>query len=185
MSISAGDQADAASSMDEAALQEGGAAASQPLEAGAALAACAVFGVALYLSLTLPIRAEVAPGQIDARFWPSVLSVLGLVLALARLVTTLVTEPHSRADVEERQPGGVLRVVSTLVVSVLFVVVWSIGDVILAGYRIQLFPIAMGAFLVTLLALYGARGWRPYVLFPVPLAIGTYLLFGVLLRIPL
>jgi len=185
MSISAGDRADAAPAADEAAQQEGGAAASRPLEVGAAVVACAVFGVALYLSVTLPIRAEAAPGQIDARFWPSVLSIVGLGLALARLMATLVTEPHSRADVEARQPGGVLRVVSTLAITTLFVIVWSIGDVIFAGYRIQLFPIAMAAFLAVLLALYGARSWKSYVLFPVPLAIGTYLLFGVLLRIPL
>lgn len=170
---------------DESAQQYGGAAASRPLEAGAALVACAVFSGGLFLSITLPIRAEAAPGQIDARFWPSVLSVLGLALALARLVTTLVTAPQRRADVEARQPGGIPRVLSTLVITGLFMALWSVGDVILAGYRIQLFPIAMAAFLAALLALYGARGLRPYVLFPVPLAIGTYLLFGMLLRIPL
>ena len=170
---------------DEATLEDGGAAASRPLEVGAALVACAVFGIALVLSLTLSIRTEAAPGQIDARFWPSVLSVIGLALALARLVTTLVTAPQPRGDVEARQPGGIPRVLATLVITGLFMALWSVGDVILAGYRIQLFPIAMVAFLAALLALYGARGWRPYVLFPVPLAIGTYLLFGMLLRIPL
>lgn len=158
---------------------------SRRLELGTAAVAGLGFAIALYLALSIPIRAEAAPGQIDARFWPTVLAGIGLLLSVARLVTSLVAVPEKRDDLDPRQPGGLLRVGLTLLVTVLFLAVWSVGEVIIAGYRIQIFPIVMALYLAILMALHGARGWKPFVFFPIPLAIGTYILFGTLLRIPL
>lgn len=172
----------------EAAGEEGGSArpsASRRLEVGTAIGACVVFAITLYLARSIPIRMEAAPGQIDARFWPTVLAGAGLLLSLARLGVSLATAPESREDLDPRQTGGLTKVVATLGATVLFIALWSVGDVIIAGYRIQIFPLAMVLYLVVLLALHGARSWKAYVFFPIPLAVGTYLLFGELLRIPL
>lgn len=158
---------------------------SRRLELLTALVAGIGFALALCLALSIPIRAEAAPGQIDARFWPTVLAGTGLLLSVARFVASLVAVPEKRDDLDPRQPGGLLRVGLTLLVTILFLAVWSVGDVIIAGYRIQIFPIVMALYLAILLALHGARGWKPFVFFPIPLAIGTYILFGTLLRIPL
>lgn len=158
---------------------------SRRLELGTAAVAGLLFAVVLYLALSIPIRAEAAPGQIDARFWPTALAGIGLMLSVARLVTSLVAAPERRDDLDPRQPGGLTRVALTLLVTALFIAVWSVGDVIVAGYRIQIFPIVMALYLAILLALHGARGWKPFVFFPIPLALGTYVLFGTLLRIPL
>lgn len=158
---------------------------SRALEVCISLGAFLAFAAILPLALTIPLRTEASPGQIDARFWPTVLAVVGLAVSLGRLVVSLLAAPENREELDRRQPGGLRRMVSTLLVTMVFIAVWSVGDVILAGYRIQLFPIAMALYLAALLALHGGRGWKPFVLFPIPLALGTYLLFGALLRIPL
>ena len=158
---------------------------SRGLEIGISVGAILLFAAVLYLALTMSIRAEAAPGQIDARFWPTVLAATGLVIAVGRLITSLVVEPENRDELDPRQVGGFLRVLLTVLVTIAFVALWSVGEVIVAGYRIQLFPIAMALYLAVLLALHGARGWKPFVVFPIPLTLGTYLLFGTLLRIPL
>ncbi|GAA1487925.1 tripartite tricarboxylate transporter TctB family protein [Brachybacterium sacelli] len=162
-----------------------GPAPSRSLEIGVSFGTVLVFGGVLYLAITLPLRAEAAPGQIDARFWPTLLAGTGLVIAVGRLITSTIAAPEERRDLDARRPGGFRRVLLTLLITAAFVAVWSVGEVVLVGYRIQLFPIAMVVYLVALLALHGARGWKPFVLFPIPLALGTYLLFGILLRIPL
>lgn len=162
-----------------------GPAPSRSLEIGISVGAIFVFAWVLYLALTIPIRAEAAPGQIDARFWPTLLAGAGLIIAASRLITTFIVAPESRDELDARQPGGFRRVTVTLLITVVFVAVWSVGEIVLAGYRIQVFPFAMALYLAVLLAVHGARGWKPFVFFPIPLALGTYLLFGTLLRIPL
>ncbi|NMA76940.1 MAG: tripartite tricarboxylate transporter TctB family protein [Actinomycetales bacterium] len=176
---------DALKAADEGAAAPGKPSASRRLELVTAIGACAVFAIALYLARSIPIRMEATPGQIDARFWPTTLAVIGLLFSLARLVVSLASAPESREDLDPRQAGGLTKVFYTLLATVLFIALWSVGDVVLAGYRIQIFPVAMALFLAVLLALHGARGWKAYVFFPIPLAVGTFLLFGTLLRIPL
>ena len=158
---------------------------SRALEIGISVGGILVFAVVLYLAMTMSIRAEATSGQIDARFWPTALAATGLVIAVGRLITSLVTTPENRDELDARQDGGFRRVLLTVLVTIAFVALWSVGEVIIAGYRIQLFPIAMALYLAVLLALHGARGWKPFVFFPIPLTLGTYLLFGTLLRIPL
>lgn len=158
---------------------------SRRLEITTAIGAVLVFAIALVLARGIEIRAVAAPGQIDARFWPTVLAAGGLLLSIGRLVTAVVATPEAREELDPRQRGGFRRVALTLAVTVAYIAIWSIGDVIVAGYRIQIFPIVTTAYLAALLALHGARSWKAFVFFPLPLAIGTYLLFGMLLRIPL
>lgn len=162
-----------------------GPAPSRALEIGISVGAVLVFAVVLYLAMTMSIRAEATSGQIDARFWPTALATTGLVIAVGRLITSLVTAPENRDELDARQDGGFRRVLLTVLVTVAFVAFWSVGEVIVAGYRIQLFPIAMALYLAVFIALHGARGWKPFAFFPIPLTLGTYLLFGALLRIPL
>lgn len=158
---------------------------SRALEIGISLGALLVFAGVLVLAQRIPLRTEAAPGQIDARFWPTLLAAVGTTVSVGRLITSLLAAPESREDLDARRPGGFRRVLLTVLATVAFIALWSVGDIILAGYRFQLFPIAMALYLATLLGLHGARGWKPFVLFPIPLTLGTYLLFGTVLRIPL
>lgn len=158
---------------------------SRTLEIVTALASLAFMAIVLVLSLNISLRSESAPGQIDARFWPTVLSIAGIGLAVAQLVLALVRPAPDRDDIDTVAPGGYRRVAATIVATVLFIVVWNIGSVIAFGYRIQLFPIAATLLMAGLIALYGARSWKAYVFFPLPMAMLAYVLFHVVLRIPL
>lgn len=158
---------------------------SRTMEIVAAAASLAFMGLVLGLALNISLRAEAGPGQIDAKFWPMVLAITGIGLSLAQLVVAVVRPAPEREDLDAVQTGGYRRVGATLIATALFVVAWNIGSVIAFGYRIELFPIAATIFLAVLIAVYGARGWKAYVFFPLPMALLAYLLFSVVLRIPL
>ena len=158
---------------------------SRTLEIITAAASLAFMVLVLVLSLNISLRSEAAPGQIDARFWPTVLSIAGILLAVAQLVLALIKPAPARDDIDSIAPGGYRLVAVTVVATVLFIVVWNIGSVIMFGYRIQLFPIAAVLLLAGLIAAYGARSWKAYVFFPIPMAMLAYVLFHVVLRIPL
>ena len=113
------------------------------------------------------------------------LAITGIGLSLAQLIVAVVRPAPEREDLDALQSGGYRRVGATLIATALFVVAWNIGTVIAFGYRIQLFPIAATVFLAVLIAIYGARSWKAYAFFPLPMAMLSYLLFSVVLRIPL
>ena len=155
------------------------------MEIVTALLSLALMTLVLVLSTQIVLRSEASPGQIDARFWPTVLSIAGISLSVAQLVIALVRPAPDREELDVVRRGGYLRVASTLLVTAVFVIVWNIGSVIAFGFRIELFPYAATVYLAALIAIYGARSWKAYVLFPVPMAMLAYLLFSVVLRIPL
>lgn len=141
--------------------------------------------IVLVLSLQISLRSEAAPGQIDARFWPTVLSIAGIALSAAQLAVALVRPAPEREDLEVVRRSGYRRVAATLLITGVFVIVWNIGSVVAFGFRIELFPYAATIYLAALIAIYGARSWKAYIFFPVPMALLAYLLFSVVLRIPL
>ena len=60
------------------------------------------------------------------------------------------------------------------------------GDVTQAfGYRIELFPIVTALFMASLMLLFGQRRWLGLVLYPIAVTVFIYVLFGMLLRVPL
>lgn len=149
-------------------------------------------GVALgfsagYVALTtqIPLRREAAAGQIDARFWPYVLGVAAVVVSLVILVYAITKPAPTRDDVERIQPGGIVRVSVTLLISIAFVAVWSLGSVILFGYRIEVFPIAAALLMASLMLVYGHRRWLSLIIYTVSVTAFIYVVFGMLLRIPL
>lgn len=162
-----------------------GAAASRPLEVAFAAIALAVSAGYLVLATQVPLRREAAPGQIDARFWPMVIGVAAIVAAIVLLVVAITRPPMERDEIERIQPGGVLRVILTLVISAAFVALWSLGSVILFGYRIEIFPIAAGLLMAGLMLLYGHRRWVSLIIYSVAVTAFVYVVFGMILRIPL
>lgn len=162
-----------------------GAAPSRSLEVVFAAVALAVAAGYLLLATQIPLRREAAPGQIDARFWPTVIGVAAVVTAIVLLVVALTRPAPTRDDVERIQPGGVLRVVLTIVIAGAFIAVWSLGSVVLFGYRIEVFPIAAGLLMAGLMLLYGHRRWLSLIIYSAALTAFVYVVFGMLLRIPL
>lgn len=162
-----------------------GATPSRALEISFAVVALAVTVGYLVLTTQIPLRREAAPGQIDARFWPMVLAVTGIVVAILLLVFAITRPPSDRDDLERIQSGGVVRVVTTLVISIAFIALWSLGSVILFGYRLEVFPIAAALLMAGLMLVYGHRRWLSLIIYTASLTAFIYVVFGMLLRIPL
>ncbi|WP_327036796.1 tripartite tricarboxylate transporter TctB family protein [Microbacterium sp. CH12i] len=106
-------------------------------------------------------------------------------MSIIILVYAITKPPPGREDVEAIQPGGVMRVVVTLVISCVFVALWSLGSVILFGYRIEVFPIAAALLMAALMLVYGHRRWLSLVIYTASVTAFIYVVFGMLLRIPL
>jgi hypothetical protein len=162
-----------------------GAPASRPLEIVFGVVALAFSAGYLFLTTQIPLRREAAPGQIDARFWPLVIGVTAVVIAIAILAFALTRPAPTREDLEQIQPGGYLRVIATLAITGVFIALWSLGTVILFGYRIEVFPIAAAVLMAALMLLYGHRRWISLIIYSVSVTAFVYVVFGILLRIPL
>ncbi|CAD5142099.1 Tripartite tricarboxylate transporter TctB family protein [Microbacterium sp. Nx66] len=162
-----------------------GATASRPLEIAFAAVALAITAGYLFLATQIPLRREAAPGQIDARFWPLVIGVTGVAIAIALLAVAITRPAPTREDLERIQPGGVLRVIATIAIAGAFIALWSLGSVILFGYRIEVFPIACALLMAALMLLYGHRRWLSLVIYSAAVTAFVYVVFGMLLRIPL
>ncbi|WP_309126974.1 tripartite tricarboxylate transporter TctB family protein [Microbacterium sp.] len=162
-----------------------GAASSRPLEIAFAAVALAIAAGYLALSVQIPLRREASPGQLDARFWPTVIGVSAVVVAVLLLVIAISRPAPGREDIERIQRGGILRVGLTLAISIAFIALWSLGSVILFGYRIEVFPVAAGLLMASLMLVYGHRRWLSLVIYSAAVTAFVYVVFGMLLRIPL
>jgi hypothetical protein len=140
--------------------------------------ACAVVALALSLGLLAAARGvdvRTETGGIDPRWWPQLLGMAGTALSVALLATALLRPPFPREDLMTATPTGLRRLVLTLLACAALVVVWP-----LVGFA----PAAL-VFVVALTALFGGRGWRTLLLFPALLTGFLYVLFAVLLEVPL
>lgn len=164
-----------ASSSDAATRDDDTVPAAEPsrrLEIGSALVALVVLGGLAFLARRIEVRVET--GGIDPRWWPELLGTVGAVLAAALLVVAVV-RPPDRGDLEATTRTGLVRLVATVALAAGYLVLWP-----LVG-----FLVATPVFLLAAVALFGARGWRTLVLFPLLTTAGIYLLFHTLLEVPL
>jgi hypothetical protein len=143
----------------------------------------------LIAAQSIELRREAGPGQIDARFWPSVLATIGILLAAPRLIITLIRPADERDDLEIRSPGQSGKLLLTLALTAGYLGVWSFKTATLHLFGLvigfKLFVIATPVYLAALLWVFGARRWKTLVIFPVVTTAFIYLLFGQLLRIAL
>lgn len=170
---------------DAQAAEYQGAPASRPLEIAFGVVALAFTSGYLFLATQVPLRREAVAGQIDARFWPTLIGVTGVVVALVVLAVAITRPAPSREDLERIQPGGVTRVVFTIVITGVFIALWSLGSVIVFGYRVEVFPVAAAVLMAALMLLYGHRRWLSLVIYSASITAFVYVVFGMLLRIPL
>ncbi|CAN7504435.1 tripartite tricarboxylate transporter TctB family protein [Microbacterium foliorum] len=175
--------ADATSAVEQDEHQ--GAPASRPLEIVFGAVALAFSAGYLFLTTQIPLRREALPGQIDARFWPMVIAITAVVISLAILALAVTRPAPGREDLDRIQPGGVVRVVATLAITGAFIAVWSLGTVILFGYRVEVFPVAAAVLMAALMLLYGHRRWLSLIIYSASVTAFVYVVFGMLLRIPL
>jgi hypothetical protein len=147
--------------------------ASRRLEIVCAALAVAGSGALALLARAIEVRAET--GGIDPRWWPELLGLMGLALGAALLVVVLVRPPFNRDDLEAATRQGWVRVVASVALTVAYVLAWP-----LVG-----FVVATPVFLLAAVLLFGGRGWKTLILFPVLTTGFIYLFFHTLLKVPL
>jgi hypothetical protein len=141
-----------------------------PAAAGAALAAGA-----FALATQIPEGARLT--QFSPRWWPETLAVLLLVLSACLAAGTLfrrsATAEEDAPEAATRQ--GAWRLVAMLASIAGYGVLWYFVD----------FRVSTAVLFAALTWLGGGRGWKALILFPIAVTAILYLLFGVLLRVPL
>ena len=131
----------------------------------------AAAGVYLAFALRLPFGAAARPG---AGFYPVIIAVFAVIVALAATASAFRDVPRGEADAAELDGAARRRVVISVVALAAFCLVlpW-------VGY-----PAAALAFVTVVLRYLGAR-WTTALLTGVLSAAGSYGLFAVLLDVPL
>ncbi|MFH5821214.1 tripartite tricarboxylate transporter TctB family protein [Georgenia sp. AZ-5] len=147
--------------------------ASRRLELVIAVLAVALSAVVLVLSQG--IESQVDSGGLAPSWWPSVLAGAALAISAVLLILALVRRPAERGDLQAGTRQGWYRVLISSALSVLFLVAWEpVG-----------FVIVCPLYLAALLATYGLRGLRGLLIFPVAITALIYVLFALILRVPL
>jgi hypothetical protein len=146
---------------------------SRRLEVVCAAVAVVGSGVLVLQARAIEVRSET--GGIDPRWWPELLGTAGLALGALLLVVALVRPPFNRDDLEAATRQGWFRVAIAVALAVAFVLLWPVVG----------FLVATPVFLVAATYVFGGRGWKTLVLFPVLMTAGIYLLFHTLLKVPL
>lgn len=190
MTVADGDQAvipvaDGDAAVGVETYREGAPAPSRPMEVALAAAALVFMVVLLVMATQIDLRREPGPGQIGARFWPTMLAGTGVAIAVWRLVLALRGPAPEREELEQVQVGGPGRLAFTVVLSVVYVALWELREVVVAGYQFRVWPPITVGLIVALTWVSGGRGWRALIMFPVLLTGFIYVLFDYLLRIPL
>lgn len=141
-----------------------------PAAIGAALAVAA-----FALATQIPEGARLT--QFSPRWWPELLAVLllllSVVLAAGVLFRPTVTVEEDAPEVATSQ--GSWRLVAMLASVAGYGVLWYFVD----------FRVSTAVLFLALTWLGGGRGWKALILFPITVTAILYLLFGVLLRVPL
>lgn len=120
----------------------------------------------------IALRAETE--GIDARWWPTVIAAGILAMGLWMLIDA-VRGPIER-EVQPSQRTGWIQALATLLGIIVILVLWRFGIS---------FLILGPAYLVVLNWIYGLRTWKSLLLFPAIVAAVIYVLFQLLLGVPL
>lgn len=145
---------------------------SKPLEILTAIIAIALSATMVFLSRAIHVNRET--GGVDPRWWPTVLGVMALALAVL-LLAVAATRTLPRDDVEPTSTSGRINALTTAAAAIAYAFAWPLIGFIPATLIL----------LVILTVVYGARDWKVLVFFPVGLTAFLYILFGTLLRVPL
>lgn len=149
------------------------AAPSPALEKAAAAVVLLVGVVMLAGARAITLRNET--GGIDPRWWPSAIAV-GIIACGAWMAFNAFTGRRGERDVDGVGAHGWVQVFITVGMTALILVLWQVG---------VSFLVLGPAYLVVLNWVYGLRNWRSLLLFPAIIAALLYLIFQLLLKVPL
>jgi hypothetical protein len=149
------------------------ASSSRRLEVAGAVVALGISLLLFFLADRIELRVET--GGIDPRWWPRTLGMIGIAVSVLLLLVSALRTPPDRDEVEAATPAGRIRLAATVALAFAYMFVWpAVG-----------FVPATLVLLVVATAVFGGRGVRALVLFPVCLTAALYLLFDVALEVPL
>ncbi|MER7165230.1 tripartite tricarboxylate transporter TctB family protein [Micromonospora sp. NPDC000207] len=123
-------------------------------------------------SIELPTRAM----AVSPRIWPEALAFGIMGLSVLQIVSAFVKTP--KVDDEEDGPvvrSGIVRVAGFVVASVAFGLLWYYLHFLVSGL----------VYVAALTWIAGGRGIKDLVFFPAGVTLLIYVLFGLLLRVPL
>lgn len=147
---------------------------SRRLDIGAALGLSAFFAIVLVGSRML--QSSVATEGMTIRSWPTMISVVGLVCSVILLVKSFIGQPEGRGELEASSRQGWRRFLFALVAVALGVLMWWLG----------LNFIVVTPFLVAaVMWIGGARAVKPLIILPVITTVIIFVLFVLLLKVPL
>ena len=140
-----------------------------------ALVAAVFAVVAFVLASQVPEGARLT--QFSPRWWPELLAAFVLLLSVCLAVGALLrpTVTVEEDTPEEATREGAWRLTAMLASIVGYGVLWYFID----------FRVSTLVLFIALTWLGGGRGWKALILFPIAATAILYLLFGVLLRVPL
>lgn len=115
-------------------------------------------------------------GGYDPRWWPTIITVIVLLLSIMLAIVAFVRPPFERDNVDSISDGGWTRLGATAVVTLLFIYGWR-----LSGN----FVVPCALFLGALIWSYGGKGWKAILVFPVVTTAMIYVLFHTILKVPL
>jgi len=170
---SAENEAAATASNDRGQVDYAPAASSRRLEIFIAVLALAASVGLVWLAGEIEIRRE--PRGIGPRAWPRLLGYGGVALSVALLLCAVFRKPFERDDLESLTRLGLWRSVIAGALAVAFVLAWP-----WVGFAVAAVP-----FLIAVTYLFGGRGWRTLVVFPVLITAFILVLFQIILKVPL
>lgn len=135
------------------------------------LCGIAVGAAVVVLAQTIDLPA--IDGQFSPRWWPQVSGAAIILFSLAATVRALPASAPME-ELEARRPGGVARIVASLGAVAVYGALWHWLD-----FRIVTVLLVAG-----LVAISGGRGWAGLVIFPVVVTTVLWVLFSLLLRVP-
>lgn len=147
--------------------------ASRPMELATA-------AVVLLLGVTMLVGARAIvlrneTGGIDARWWPTAIAV-GILACGAWMAFNAITGRRGERDVDAAGAHGWAQTIITVALTALVLVLWQVGlSFLLLG----------PAYLIALNWVYGLRNWKSLLLFPAIIAALLWLVFQLLLKVPL
>lgn len=146
---------------------------SRPLEIVTAVVIAALTAAIYVLAHGIEVRSEV-PG-VGPRSWPQGLGIAGLGFSIILFLTSVFGHTADRSDLDRATRTGWRRLLLTVAVTVAFIVLWPLVGFIFVA------PLLISA--VTAIA--GGRTIQALAVYPILTTAMIYVLFNVLLKVPL
>lgn len=133
-----------------------------------------VFGVLLLVAArSITLRNET--GGIDPRTWPTAIAI-AILVAAGWVAFNALTKRRAERGVEPATRSGWIKIGIVLALTVAVLVVWKLG---------LSFLVLGPVYLLVLNWVFGLRSWRGLALFPVIMAALLFLIFFLVLKVPL